>query len=124
MRAAGVSRKATRHPVASEGRRARSSAKCSDAGRRGQSCTFFECLLAKKVRTDPAPWSHQLVSHRQNEFWPDVIAVITVRFQLMKNNSTLFGPRIFLPLGLMFLAGCGSAPVKPSNSTQPSHPQT
>src|SRR5205814_6784576 len=25
------------------------------AGRRGQSCTFFESVLAKKVRTDPAP---------------------------------------------------------------------
>src|SRR5712691_4500853 len=27
----------------------------SEGGRRGQSCTFFESVLAKKVRTDPAP---------------------------------------------------------------------
>src|SRR5229473_2439397 len=29
----------------------------SDGGRRGQSCIFFESVLAKKLRTNPAPAS-------------------------------------------------------------------
>jgi len=81
-------------------------------------------VLAKKVRTDPSPSRDQLVSHLQNEFWPDAIALATVRFHLMKNNSTFFGPRTALPLVLILLSGCNSAPVKPSSSTQASRPPT
>ena len=50
--------------------------------------------------------------------------VATLRFQLMKNNSTFSGARTALLLVLMSLAGCTSAPVKPSSSTQASRPQT
>ena len=42
----------------------------------------------------------------------------------MKNNSTFSGPRTALPLVLMLLAGCNSAPVKSSSSTEAPRPPT
>ena len=60
-------------------------------------------------------------AHRENEFWPEDIAMTKVEFKAMKNNSTISEQRATLCILLGLLMGCKSAPVKSSERPEPMH---
>src|SRR5882672_5065003 len=59
----------------------------SDGGRRGQSCIFFESVLAKKMRTDPAPVTDPSLFAQVFNLPSLPISIACKRIRMAKGNN-------------------------------------